>query len=94
MDRARKGLGPTLIEAETYRYRGHSLADPDELRKKEEKAHWAVRLQSHLFALCLASAGAAAAPVLWSAPLSKAPTSWWTSLPIAGGLLPAFKGSH
>ena len=30
--RARRGDGPTLIEAETYRFRGHSLADPDELR--------------------------------------------------------------
>jgi len=41
--RARRGDGPTLIEAETYRYRGHSLADPDELRSKEEKAKYAVR---------------------------------------------------
>ena len=40
--RARRGDGPTLIEAETYRFRGHSLADPDELRKKEEKDHYAV----------------------------------------------------
>ena len=40
--RARRGEGPTLIEAETYRFRGHSLADPDELRKKEEKAHYQV----------------------------------------------------
>jgi pyruvate dehydrogenase E1 component alpha subunit len=40
--RARRGDGPTLIEAETYRYRGHSLADPDELRSKEEKAKYAV----------------------------------------------------
>lgn len=38
--RARRGEGPTLIEAETYRYRGHSLADPDELRTKEEKDHF------------------------------------------------------
>ena len=42
--RARRGDGPTLIEAETYRFRGHSLADPDELRKKEEKEHYLVRL--------------------------------------------------
>lgn len=35
--RARRGDGPTLIEFETYRYRGHSLADPDELRSQEEK---------------------------------------------------------
>ncbi len=41
--RARRGDGPTLIECETYRFRGHSLADPDELRKKEEKEHYQVR---------------------------------------------------
>lgn len=38
--RARAGEGPTLIEALTYRFRGHSLADPDELRSKEEKEFW------------------------------------------------------
>ena len=32
VSRARRGEGPTLVECETYRFRGHSLADPDELR--------------------------------------------------------------
>ena len=41
--RARAGEGPTLIEALTYRFRGHSLADPDELRDKEEKEFWLSR---------------------------------------------------
>ena len=41
--RARAGEGPTLIEAMTYRFRGHSLADPDELRSKEEKDFWFAR---------------------------------------------------
>eukprot|EP01018_Ginkgo_biloba_P037655 Gb_25911 [translate_table: standard] len=41
--RARRGDGPTLIECETYRFRGHSLADPDELRDPAEKAHYAAR---------------------------------------------------
>ncbi|MFN3679823.1 pyruvate dehydrogenase (acetyl-transferring) E1 component subunit alpha [Thermosynechococcus sp.] len=41
--RARAGEGPTLIEALTYRFRGHSLADPDELRSKEEKEFWLKR---------------------------------------------------
>jgi pyruvate dehydrogenase E1 component alpha subunit len=41
--RARAGEGPTLIEALTYRFRGHSLADPDELRPKEEKDFWFAR---------------------------------------------------
>lgn len=40
IERARAGEGPTLIEALTYRFRGHSLADPDELRSKEEKEFW------------------------------------------------------
>jgi pyruvate dehydrogenase E1 component alpha subunit len=41
--RARAGEGPTLIECLTYRFRGHSLADPDELRSKEEKEAWLAR---------------------------------------------------
>jgi pyruvate dehydrogenase E1 component alpha subunit len=41
--RARAGEGPTLIEALTYRFRGHSLADPDELRDPGEKEFWGQR---------------------------------------------------
>ncbi|MBD0335105.1 MAG: pyruvate dehydrogenase (acetyl-transferring) E1 component subunit alpha [Cyanobacteria bacterium Co-bin13] len=41
--RARTGEGPTLIECLTYRFRGHSLADPDELRSKAEKEAWLAR---------------------------------------------------
>ena len=41
--RARAGEGPTLLECLTYRFRGHSLADPDELRAEEEKEFWAKR---------------------------------------------------
>lgn len=48
VERARRGEGPTLIEAETYRFRGHSLADPDELRSKDEKAAYAVRSSTFL----------------------------------------------
>ena len=43
ISRARSGEGPTLIEALTYRFRGHSLADPDELRSDCEKAAWIAR---------------------------------------------------
>ena len=41
--RARAGEGPTLIECLTYRFRGHSLADPDELRSQAEKDEWQAR---------------------------------------------------
>ncbi len=40
IERARKGEGPTLLECNTYRFRGHSLADPDELRDPAEKEFW------------------------------------------------------
>ncbi len=40
LERARAGEGPTLLECLTYRFRGHSLADPDELRSSEEKEFW------------------------------------------------------
>lgn len=43
IERARAGEGPTLIECLTYRFRGHSLADPDELRSKAEKEAWLAR---------------------------------------------------
>ena len=43
IERARAGEGPTLLECLTYRFRGHSLADPDELRDRAEKDFWARR---------------------------------------------------
>ncbi len=38
--RARKGDGPTLIEAKTYRYKGHSMSDAQNYRTKEEVAKY------------------------------------------------------
>ncbi len=35
-NRARAGEGPTFIEAQTYRYKGHSISDPGKYRQKEE----------------------------------------------------------
>jgi pyruvate dehydrogenase E1 component alpha subunit len=37
---AREERRPTLIEAFTYRYRGHSAADPEVYREKEEVEEW------------------------------------------------------
>ncbi|BFM39528.1 pyruvate dehydrogenase (acetyl-transferring) E1 component subunit alpha [Synechocystis sp. LKSZ1] len=51
--RARAGEGPTLIEALTYRFRGHSLADPDELRSADEKQFWGARDPIRKFAAYL-----------------------------------------
>lgn len=36
VERARQGQGPTLIEAKTYRIKGHFVGDPEKYRTKEE----------------------------------------------------------
>lgn len=38
--RAREGKGPTLIEAHTYRWRGHSRSDARKYRTREEEKEW------------------------------------------------------
>jgi len=40
VDRARKGMGPTLIEAKTYRHEGHWIGDPQVYRSKKELKDW------------------------------------------------------
>jgi pyruvate dehydrogenase E1 component alpha subunit len=41
--RAREDRQPVLVEAITYRFRGHSMADPEEYRSKEQVAEWRKR---------------------------------------------------
>jgi pyruvate dehydrogenase E1 component alpha subunit len=40
---AREERKPQLVEAVTYRFRGHSMADPEEYRTKEEVEEWRQR---------------------------------------------------
>ena len=39
-ERARRGEGPTLVEARTYRIKGHSRSDRQIYRSREEVRHW------------------------------------------------------
>ena len=41
--RARAGDGPTLVENETYRWKGHSKSDKQPYRSREEIAAWQAR---------------------------------------------------
>ncbi len=41
--RVREDRQPVLVEAVTYRFRGHSMADPEQYRTKEEVARWRER---------------------------------------------------
>jgi TPP-dependent pyruvate/acetoin dehydrogenase alpha subunit len=43
VDRARAGEGPILIEAKTFRRRGHAQHDPAEYVPREQRAHWEKR---------------------------------------------------
>ncbi len=41
--RVREQRSPVLVEAVTYRFRGHSMADPEQYRSKDEVAQWRER---------------------------------------------------
>ncbi|HRT58925.1 MAG TPA: NAD-dependent epimerase/dehydratase family protein, partial [Candidatus Paceibacterota bacterium] len=42
-ERARNNQGPSFLNVVTYRYRGHSMSDPDVQRNKAEIAEWRQR---------------------------------------------------
>jgi pyruvate dehydrogenase E1 component alpha subunit len=57
IERARAGNGPTLIEAKTYRYSGHSRTDPARYRPAGELDAWKERDPISLLGAALAQAG-------------------------------------
>jgi TPP-dependent pyruvate/acetoin dehydrogenase alpha subunit len=42
-DAVRRGEGPRFVEFQTYRFRAHSMADPELYRSQEEVARWKER---------------------------------------------------
>src|SRR5207302_3366007 len=57
VERVRADRRPVLVEAVTYRFRGHSMADPEQYRTKEEVAEWRARDPIPAFAERLIAAG-------------------------------------
>jgi pyruvate dehydrogenase E1 component alpha subunit len=53
----RRGEGPRLVEFRTYRFRAHSMADPDLYRTKEEIERWRERDPVDLFTAALREGG-------------------------------------
>jgi pyruvate dehydrogenase E1 component subunit alpha len=43
IEQVRSDRVPLLVEAVTYRFAGHSMADPEEYREKEQVEHWRER---------------------------------------------------
>jgi len=57
LEKARVEREPQLVEAVTYRYRGHSMADPEEYRTKDEVEDWRPRDPLTTFPARLVEAG-------------------------------------
>jgi len=57
IERARSERQPMLVEAVTYRFRGHSMADPEEYRTKEQVEEWRKRDPIIAFSQRLIDAG-------------------------------------
>lgn len=58
-ERAAAGHGPTLIEAKTYRFAGHSRGDARGYRTRDEEAEWADKDAIARMALAITSTGLA-----------------------------------
>lgn len=56
-DQMRKDPGPAFIECQTYRYRAHSMFDPELYRDKAEVEAWKERGPLHTFSARLKAAG-------------------------------------
>lgn len=56
-DRARSGGGPTLIEAKTYRWLGHSKSDKRIYRTRKEEAEWQAKCPICRFETYMLGAG-------------------------------------
>ncbi|WP_425509538.1 thiamine pyrophosphate-dependent dehydrogenase E1 component subunit alpha [Virgibacillus ihumii] len=57
IERARGGEGPTLIEAKTYRWKGHSKSDAKKYRTREEEKEWKAKDPIKRFKNVLVEAG-------------------------------------
>lgn len=52
-----RGEGPNLVEIITYRFRGHSMADPEEYRTKQEVSGWMEKDPIRTFSARMIQAG-------------------------------------
>jgi TPP-dependent pyruvate/acetoin dehydrogenase alpha subunit len=57
VERARAGDGPTLVEAVTYRWKGHSKSDQNRYRTREEIEEWKERDPIARFEAAVTAAG-------------------------------------
>ncbi len=57
VDAVRSGGGPHFLELRTYRFRAHSMFDPERYREKTEVAHWQERDPINLLRQALETAG-------------------------------------
>jgi pyruvate dehydrogenase E1 component alpha subunit len=55
--RVREGKGPLFVEFQTYRYRAHSMFDPDLYRSKQEIEEWKTRGPLHTYTARLKAEG-------------------------------------